>query len=169
MASTPLYQPFSTPVIESGNRIMTLPWQGWVRAITAQVASGGSGGDVVGPGSSTDNAIARFDGTTGKLLQNSGITIADGATGTLSGTNTGDQNLFLTVAVSGQSDIVADSTTDTLTFAAGLNVTLTTDATTDTLTIASSGGGSWIPLVDGSEPPNFITDGAGVLMLVAYP
>lgn len=28
---------------------------------------------------------------------------------------------------------------------------------------------SWIPLVDGSEPPNFITDGAGVLILVAYP
>lgn len=28
--------------------------------------------------------------------------------------------------------------------------------------------GSWIPLVDGSEPPVFITDGAGVLILVAY-
>jgi len=32
-------------------------------------------GDVVGPGSSTDNAIARFDSTTGKLLKNSGVTI----------------------------------------------------------------------------------------------
>jgi len=30
-----------------------------------------SGGDVAGPASSTDNAIARFDSTTGKLLQNS--------------------------------------------------------------------------------------------------
>lgn len=29
------------------------------------------GGDVVGPASSTDNAVVRFDGTTGKLLQNS--------------------------------------------------------------------------------------------------
>ena len=48
-------------------------------------------GDVVGPASATDNAIARYDGTTGKLIQNSGITIADGASGTLSGTNTGDQ------------------------------------------------------------------------------
>lgn len=38
--------------------------------------SGGTG-DVVGPGSSTDNAVARFDGTTGKLLQNSGVTIND--------------------------------------------------------------------------------------------
>lgn len=34
-------------------------------------------GDVVGPASSTDNAIARFDGTTGKLLQNSGVLIDD--------------------------------------------------------------------------------------------
>jgi hypothetical protein len=32
---------------------------------------------VVGPASSTDNAIARFDGTTGKLVQNSTTTISD--------------------------------------------------------------------------------------------
>jgi hypothetical protein len=34
-------------------------------------------GDVAGPGSSTDNAIARFDGTGGKTLQNSSTTIDD--------------------------------------------------------------------------------------------
>lgn len=34
-------------------------------------------GDVVGPASATDNAIARFDATTGKLIQNSTITISD--------------------------------------------------------------------------------------------
>ena len=38
---------------------------------------GGGGGDVVGAASSTDNAIARFDGVTGKLVQNSSITIDD--------------------------------------------------------------------------------------------
>ena len=38
---------------------------------------GGGSGDVVGPASSTDNAIARFDGTTGKQLQNSVVTIGD--------------------------------------------------------------------------------------------
>jgi hypothetical protein len=39
------------------------------------------GGDVVGPASATDNAVARFDTTTGKLLQNSVVTIGDtGAT-----------------------------------------------------------------------------------------
>jgi hypothetical protein len=34
-------------------------------------------GDVVGPASSTNNAIVRFDGTTGKLVKNSNITIDD--------------------------------------------------------------------------------------------
>ncbi len=38
----------------------------------------GSGtGDVVGPASATDNAVARFDATTGKLIQNSAVTIDD--------------------------------------------------------------------------------------------
>lgn len=34
-------------------------------------------GDVVGPGSSTDNALARFDSTTGKLIQESVVTVGD--------------------------------------------------------------------------------------------
>lgn len=33
--------------------------------------------DVKGPASSTDNAVARFDLTTGKIIQNSGVTIDD--------------------------------------------------------------------------------------------
>lgn len=37
----------------------------------------GSAGDVVGPGSSTDNALVRFDGTTGKLVQNSAGVLDD--------------------------------------------------------------------------------------------
>lgn len=45
-------------------------------ATALEWASTGSG-DVVGPASSTDNAIVRFDGTTGKLVQNSGATIDD--------------------------------------------------------------------------------------------
>lgn len=32
---------------------------------------------MIGPSSSTDNAVARFDGTTGKVVQNSAVTIAD--------------------------------------------------------------------------------------------
>lgn len=34
-------------------------------------------GDVIGPASSTDNAITRFDSTTGKLVQNSLVIVAD--------------------------------------------------------------------------------------------
>lgn len=67
-------------------------------------ATGGGTGDVTGPASATDNAIARFDGATGKIIQNSNTTIDDttgnitagtyngntiGA-GVTSGTNTGD-------------------------------------------------------------------------------
>ncbi len=53
----------------------------------------------------------------------------------LSGTNTGDQLTFKTIAVSGQSDVVADTTTDTLTLVAGTNISITTDASTDSITI----------------------------------
>src|SRR5690242_12151437 len=42
---------------------------------------------------------------------------------------------FKTIAVSGQSDVVADSAADTLTLVAGTNVTVTTNAATDEITI----------------------------------
>lgn len=43
----------------------------------------GGSGDVVGPTSATDNALARFDSTTGKLIQNSVVTVSD--TGAIAG------------------------------------------------------------------------------------
>lgn len=51
---------------------------------------------VDGPASATDNAVARYDGTTGKLIQNSGASIDDAGNITatnLSGTNTGNVTL----------------------------------------------------------------------------
>ena len=48
---------------------------------------------------------------------------------------------FRTIAVAGQSSVVAETTADTLTLVAGSNITLTTNAATDTITIAASGGG----------------------------
>lgn len=39
--------------------------------------SGGGGGTVVGPGVSTDNAIARYDGVTGTLIQDSDVIVDD--------------------------------------------------------------------------------------------
>ena len=40
-------------------------------------ADGEGSGDVIGPASATDNAVARYDNTTGKLIQGSGVTIDD--------------------------------------------------------------------------------------------
>jgi hypothetical protein len=52
-------------------------------ASVVQIGGGAGAGDVVGPASATDNAITRFDGTTGKLIQNSAVTVSD--TGALAG------------------------------------------------------------------------------------
>lgn len=81
-------------------------------------------GDVDGPASSTDNAIARFDGTTGKIIQNSAATIAD---------STGD------ITAGKYNGLTVSTTTGTLTIANGktatVNNTITfagTDSTTMT-------------------------------------
>lgn len=47
-------------------------------AVWKETSAGAGTGDVTGPASSTDNAIARFDGTTGKTIQDSAIIISDG-------------------------------------------------------------------------------------------
>jgi hypothetical protein len=77
-------------------------WVGNAATTPVQLLGGGVTGDVVGPASATDNALARFDATTGKLIQNSvGILSDAGAltgitdftyTGTLTG-GTGIVNL----------------------------------------------------------------------------
>ena len=59
--------------------------------------TGGGGGSVTGPGSSTDNAIARFDGTGGVVLQNSVVTVGD--TGIFSGSTIGTGNTLGDVTV----------------------------------------------------------------------
>jgi len=72
-----------------------------------------------------DGKFLKYQSSTGKFIG------ADAAGGT--------QNLFSTLSVSGQSDVVADSTTDTLTLVAGTKVTLTTDASADSITITAAG------------------------------
>jgi hypothetical protein len=65
----------------------------------------------------------------------------DNTWATVSGGGTASDS-FATIAVAGQSSVVADSATDTLTLVAGSNITITTDASTDTVTIAAAGGGT---------------------------
>jgi plastocyanin len=197
-------------------------------------ASGAGTGDVLSSGGGyVDNAIVRYDGTTGTIIQNSSATISDaglvtatnfsgdgaaltalnateltsgiipnarfpstlpavsgvnltalpailpsssgvnltalnaseltsgtvpvlrlGASGIrdattyLRGDNTwatvagGGSDSFSTIAVAGQSSVVADSATDTLTLVAGTGISITTVAGTDTITITASGGGA---------------------------
>ena len=53
-------------------------YEGYNGATWDNLSGGGAGsGDFVGPASSTDNAVVRFDGATGKLGQNSGVLIDD--------------------------------------------------------------------------------------------
>ena len=69
-----------------------------------------------------------------------GISVS-GGTGavTIANTDLGSaQNIFKTIAVSGQDNLVADSNSDTLNIAGGTNVTVTTTAGSDTLTISST-------------------------------
>jgi hypothetical protein len=88
-----------------------------------------------------DTASTMITGAT-----HSGISVAytDNSTGagTLAFTNTdkgSDQNIFKTIAVSGQDSVVADSNTDTLTIAGSTGLTVTTNATSDTITLTNSG------------------------------
>lgn len=49
----------------------------WDGAALVTQGGGGGSGDVVGPASAVDDDIAVFDGTTGKLIANSGVAISD--------------------------------------------------------------------------------------------
>jgi hypothetical protein len=63
------------------NQILKYDGTNWINS----TGGGGGSGDVVGPASSTDNALVRFDGTTGLLIQNGNITQDDN--GNLSNVN----------------------------------------------------------------------------------
>lgn len=75
------------------------------------------GGDVFGPASSSDNSIARYDGTTGKLLQNSvvGISDAGGIAGARSLSMNGSTSGFTVI----QPSAIAGAGTQTLQAATG--------------------------------------------------
>ena len=74
--------------------------------------------------------------------------------------NSKASDAFKTIAVSGQSNVVADSAADTLTFEAGSNIVITTDAATDKITISAVGGGTGsVTSVDMSVPTGFAISG----------
>jgi hypothetical protein len=84
--------------------------------------------------------VTSVDLTAGTGISVSGGPITSSGSITVNNTDTGSsQDIFKTIAVSGQTNIVADSNNDTLTFAAGTGISITTNATTDTVTITNTG------------------------------
>lgn len=72
----------------------------------------------------------------------SGITLDTSVPGTVRITNAAPsvpQNIFQTIAVSGQSNVVADLPTDTLTLVNGTGISITTNAGADSVTFTNSG------------------------------
>ena len=77
-------------------------------------------GDVVGPGSATDDALARFNATTGKLIQNSTATLTDAGVLTVA-------NIAATIDTTTQNSIT----------------TMTGLLTTGATTVGTIGTGTW--------------------------
>ena len=97
-----------------------------------------SAGDFSGPGSATDNAVVRFDGTGGKTAQNSGVTIDDSnnATGFANLTLSGELDAA-TGDFSGDVDVDGTLETDALTI--GGTTLLANDSNNRVTTATGSG------------------------------
>ena len=107
---------------------------------TAAGISGSSSGNFELTIAGDDSTVRTV--TSGNILKfvgNGGISTATTVDGeiTING-----QNSFSTIVVAGQTNVVADSATDSLTLVGAGGITITTNATTDTITITGGGGGT---------------------------
>ena len=121
----------------------------------------GASGDVVGPASSTANAIPTFNGTTGKLIQdNSAVTIAAGVitatgfSGPLNGSvgaTTPSTGVFTQVDITAQGDLRLQDT------AGGQYVAMQAPG------VVSASYTLTLPAADGTNGQALTTDGSGNL------
>jgi hypothetical protein len=116
--------------------------QGFVDAFTLPTSDGTTNQVLVTNGSGTISFADQSGGLDSaaiiNLIDSAYVAAREADVGGGGGTT---QQTFKTIAISGQSDVVADDSADTLTLVAGTGITLTTDAGTDTITITASGGG----------------------------
>jgi hypothetical protein len=109
----------------------------WTDLPTQQHAFGGivvSGQDTVSSSSLSEDLT---------LIAGTGITLATDSTNktvTITSSGGSSGNSFSTIAI-GNTDIIADSSTDTLTLVAGDNITINPNASSDTITISANTSG----------------------------
>jgi len=131
----------TTGVTVAANKKTLVVWNG---SDFVEIASG----DVAGPASATDNAFARFDGTTGKLIQNSiGATLGDTGIATF----TGSVNVNGTSATAADLKLYEDTDTGTnyVSFKAPSSIAADTTWT--------------LPGADGTTNQALVTNGSGTL------
>ena len=140
---------------------------GGIWACGVDLGGVGGAGDVVGPTGAVDNTIARYDGSTGKTLQGSGVTIDDSnnlsTAGTLT-TGVGSNNAGVLTLTEGTAPSAA--ATNTIQFQAPPDVTTPYDLrlpaapATGVLKATNAAGivtTTFAPLVDADIPDTGIT------------
>jgi fructose-specific component phosphotransferase system IIB-like protein len=127
---------------------------------------GGGSGDVNGPASSTDNAVVRFDGTTGKAIQDSLVILSDvgnlSGIGTLSsGQITSSSLTASTALISGASKEITSSPTTAaeLAFVSGVTSAIQTQLNAKQATI--TGGATTIVSSDLTASRALISNASG--------
>ena len=136
LSTEPVFNNFVERFYSHIRKIDPLVFKGW-----GEGHGGGGIGDIadagdIDTGTVLDGRFLKFDASSGKFV---------GATGL-------SADLFKTISVSGQDDIVADDTEDTLTIAASSGISVTTTAASDTITfgvdIDSATDGTSITIAD---------------------
>jgi hypothetical protein len=115
-----------------------------------------SGSTGISVSSATGTVTLSNTGVT-SLIPGSGISLSS-STGAITVANT--RPGFTSIAVAGQSPLLADNETDTATLVAGTNITLTTDAATDSITISLNRRVDIIGSVFGDDS-SLLVDGTG--------
>ena len=107
-----------------------------------EVAAISSGNSVIGIAGPSGNAYITVAGVNDVLLVSTqGIEVTGNATANYflgNGSALSGINVFSTIVVSGQSDVVADSIDDTLTLVAGTGIDIETDSGNDSITISTT-------------------------------